>query len=73
MQDSIAIKIDLRHFVRDEQNRETLIGKVSNNLKNSLTRANIDTDRGSVEYQKLWVCSQPLGNGDLLLVAARQG
>src|SRR5215217_3491986 len=71
-EDPIRHTEDLGKLARDQEDREALRGQAGDDPMHLRLRADVDPARGLVEDQDLRIGRQPLGEHDLLLVAARQ-
>ena len=70
--DSVTHPDDFRKFGRNHDDGHALGGQFIHQIINILLRADIDASCRFVEDQKFGVHAYPLGNDDLLLIAARE-
>lgn len=63
----------LRKFGRDHQNSHPGRGQLTHQEVNLRLCPDIDALRRFVKDQNRWVCCQPSGKGDLLLIASGEG
>ena len=70
--DTVAHTEDLRHFRRNEDDRDPFLFQAVHDVVNFNLCGNIDTARRFVEDDHTGITGQPFTHNDLLLVAAGQ-